>query len=181
MTEQQIRSLMAQQSEQGEQALFDTYYSYVYAIVHRKLCGAGTREDVEECVIDVFVEVFRRYDTIGEGALKAFIGTVARYRALNMVRYVSAKSRRTEPLDDAAELSSGQDVEGSVEQAELTDRLLGAVAALGEPDATIIIQKFFYGRNAREIAAVLGKDGAWVRNRCARALKRLREALQDLP
>ena len=56
MTEQQIRSLMEHHRERGEEALFETYYRYVYAIAFRIIHSLGTCEDVEECVIDVFVD-----------------------------------------------------------------------------------------------------------------------------
>ncbi|MCR4647205.1 MAG: sigma-70 family RNA polymerase sigma factor [Oscillospiraceae bacterium] len=181
MTEAQIRTLLYNYPQKGQKVLFDEYYTYVYAIAYRIINGIGTREDVEECVIDVFLEVIQRYDTVREGSLKSYIGTVAKNKAINVCRYVSAKSRRTDSFDDMPqELASSQDVENDIEQTELTDRLLSCISALGEPDATIILQKFFYDRNSTEIARLVGKPPAWVRNRCARALKRLRKDLADL-
>ena len=50
MSEEQIRSLMQHDRETGERAIYDAYYTYVYAIVYRRISGIGTREDVEECV-----------------------------------------------------------------------------------------------------------------------------------
>ena len=181
MTEGEIRSLLYHDPERGEQALFDTYYNYVYAIIYRRICGIGTHEDAEECVIDVFLEVLKHFDSIRDGSLRAYIGTVARNRASNLCRYVSAKSRSTESIEEIGQVyASEQDVEDEIEQSELTERLLSCIAALGEPDATILIQKFYYDRNAREIASVIGKNPVWVRNRCSRAIKRLRKAFADL-
>ncbi|MCR4647214.1 MAG: sigma-70 family RNA polymerase sigma factor [Oscillospiraceae bacterium] len=181
MTETQIRSLMYHDPKKGQRALFDEYYTYVYAIAYRKICGIGTREDVEECVSDVFHEVFRQVGNISEGSLKAYIGTVAKNKAINVCRYVCARSRRAESLDEfEQEYASDQNVEQDVEQSELTDRLLSCIEELGEPDATIIVQKYYYDRKSYEIAAMIGKNPAWVRTRCKRILKRLREALADL-
>lgn len=181
MTESELRTLMQHQPDQGRQALFETYYHYVYAIAFRRINGIGTHEDVEECVIDVFLEIFARFDTIGSGSLKSYIGTVTRNMASNVCRYLLAKSRKTEPLDEeaAVELPSAEDVAASAEQAELQHRLLQSIDALGEPDSVILIQKFYYGRSAGEIARIIGKSPAFVRNRCSRALKRLRTAFSD--
>ena len=181
MTESQLHMLMQQQPEQGRRALFDTYYHYVYAIAFRRINGIGTHEDVEECVIDVFHETFARFDTIGSDSLKAYIGTVARNRACNTCRYLLAKSRKSEPLDEdaAAALPSAEDVAASAEQAELHHRLVQSICALGEPDSVILIQKFYYGRSAGEIARIIGKSPAFVRNRCSKALKRLRTELSE--
>ena len=182
MTEPQIRSLMQNQPDQGEEALYETYYQYVYAIAFRIIHSVGTHEDVEECVIDVFVEVFRHFDAIREGALKNYIGMTAKNKAISAYRSILTRVQRTEPLDeDAADaLPSDLDVAETAEQKELTQRVLQSIHALGEPDSVILIQKFFFGRNATEISRIIGKSPAFVRIRCSRALKRLRPVLEDL-
>ena len=77
-------------------------------------------------------------------------------------------------------LPSEEDVAATAEKTELTKRLLNAITALGEPDATILIHKFFYDRNSVQIARSLGMNPITVRSRCTRALKRLRSSLSDL-
>ena len=137
MSEEQIRSLMQHDRETGERAIYDAYYTYVYAIVYRRISGIGTREDVEDCVIDVFLEVFRHFDMIHESSLNAYIGTAAKNKASNLCRRLTSRSRRTEPLEQSdTEYASEQDVEHEIEQSELTDRLLACIAQLGEPDAS---------------------------------------------
>ncbi|WP_176662206.1 RNA polymerase sigma factor [Ruminococcus flavefaciens] len=54
MTDNEILSLMRETPPQGQRALFDKYYSYVYSIVNRIINGTGSPDDAEECVIDVF-------------------------------------------------------------------------------------------------------------------------------
>jgi len=181
MTEQEIRSLMYQDREKGNRALFDTYYHYVYAIVFRKVNGTGSREDVEECVIDVFTEVMRNFSCIENGSLKAYLGTAARNKAINMCRYLSAKSRQTISIDseDFSELPSEQNIETSIEQSEQTQKLLDCIHSLGEPDSVIIIQKYFLDRNSIEIARILNMNPITVRSRAFRAVKRLKQILSD--
>lgn len=173
MTEQQIRSILQTDSRKGEHALFDTYYSYVYAIVFRRL---GSHEDAEECVTDVFLEVFQRLPTIREGSLKSYMAAVARHRASNCARQL-----RQPPisLDDETvpEPQSPEDIPADTEQAEETKQLMSCIRSLGQPDAQIILQRYFYGRNAAEIARILGMKPAAVRARLSRALKRLRTML----
>ena len=174
MTEEQIRQLMRDSPERGNRALFDTYYNYVCAVVFRTVNGTGSREDAEECVIDVFLEVMRRFEEIQPGALKAYIGTVAKNKALNVCRYLSAKSRQTVSIDseEFSGLASGEEIENSVERSEL-------IAGLGEPDASIIIHKYFLDRNSVEIAGILHMNPVTVRSRTARALKRLKKLLTE--
>lgn len=184
MTENELRRLLQSVPAKGEEALFSQYHSYVYAIAFRQLHGIGTQEDVEECVIDVFLEIIERIDDIREGSLKSYIGTTARNQAINRVRSIAGRARKTVSIEETEangeQLCSPQDVEQDAEQRELTRRVYESILRLGEPDASILIQKFYYGRNAVEIARVLHMRPGTVRNRCARALQKLRTALADL-
>lgn len=181
MTEQQIRSIMRQNREKGCTALFETYYHYVYAIVFRYVCGHGTREDTEECVVDVFAQVMAHFPAIREGTLKAYLATCARNRALNLCRTLSAGARQTVSIDadTCGELADGQDIAAGTEQRELTRRVLDAIEALGQPDSSLIIQRYYLGHSAAEIARTLKMNPVTVRSRLHRAVKRLREMLKD--
>lgn len=172
---------MHKDSERGSRVLFDSYYHYVCAIVFRTVSGTGTREDAEECVIDVFLEAIQHFEEIQPGSLKAYIGTVAKNKALNTCRYLSAKSRQTVSLDseELSRLDSGQDVQTSAEQSEQTEKLLKIISELGEPDASIIIQKYFLDRNSIEIARILHMNPVTVRSRASRALKYLKKKLSE--
>ena len=179
MTEQKIRILIAENPDQGNKALFDTYYNYVYAIVYRKIQGTGTHMDAEECVIDVFVEILRNFPAIQQGSLKSYIATVAHNKAVNACRSLSAKSRQTISMDDGnfGELPSAQNIQENFEQSELSRKLLECINSLGEPDSTIIIQKYFFDRNSIEIARILKMNPITVRSRTARAIKKLKPIL----
>ena len=182
MNESEILRLMREAPHEGHRALFDAYYNYVSAIVTRILRNTGTKEDIDECIIDVFTNVIRHLDTGTESSLKAYIGTTAKHKAISLRRSLTAKTGRNVPMDDelAASLSSGEDIAGQAERAAVTERLLKEIAALGEPDSTIIIQKYFYSRKSGEIAQMVGLLPAAVRLRCSRALKKLRERLRDI-
>lgn len=181
-TETEIRYLLKTHPEQGERALFDLYYHYVYTIMYHRLSGIASREDLEECVIDCFTEVFLHVNPDYDGSLKAYIGTVAKHKAINTYKQLQTSAGRRADLSEYGEeklnqLSSGEDIEASVEQTEQTQILLDCIAELGEPDATILIQKFFYDHNASEISRIVKLHPVTIRVRCSRALKRLKKIL----
>lgn len=179
MTEQEICCLLKEQPEKGERELFDMYYNYVYTIVHHKLCNIGSREDIEECVIDCFIEVFLHCNPDYDGSLKAYIGTIAKHKAINAGKQLQARAKRTIFLEEENlnQISSDEDIQELTEQSEQTRILLDCIAELGEPDATIMIQKFFYNHNATEIARIVKLNPITIRVRCSRALKRLKSML----
>lgn len=128
MTESHIRTLMQEDPEQGYKAIFETYYRYVYAIVYRRMQG-HPHMDIEECVIDVFTETMRRFDSIRNGSLPSYIATTAHHKAINASRSLSAKSRLTISMDsdDFGELPSNQDIQENFEQSELSRKLLECI------------------------------------------------------
>ena len=179
MTEQEIRCLLKEQPEKGERELFDMYYTYVYTIVYHKLCTIGSREDIEECVIDCFVEVFTHINPDYDSSLKAYIGTVAKHKAINSGKQLQAKAKQTIFLEEEkfCELSSDENIEDLTEQSEQTEILMQCISELGEPDTTIMIQKFFYNHSAIEISHIVKLNPVTIRVRCSRALKRLKTML----
>lgn len=181
LTEQKIRSLMRENPEQGNRAIFETYYNYVYVIVSRKMQGFP-RMDIEECVIDVFAEVMRNFGAIQQGSLKAYIGAVSHNKAVNTCRTLSAKTRQTISIDDEnfGELPSNQDIQENLEQSELSRKLLECINSLGEPDSTIILQKYFFDRNSIEIARILNMNPITIRSRTSRAIKKLKPLLTKM-
>ena len=179
MTDSEILSLMKRSPQQGHRALFEEYYSYVYAISVNILRGYGSPEDVEECVIDSFAAVI---NNVSGEALKPFIGAVTRNKALNMRRGLAGGLGKSISIDsdEFGELPSAERLEQSVENSERTALILRRIKELGEPDSTIIIQKYYYERNAKEIGRLTGMSSAAVRMRCSRAVKKLRSLLSDL-
>lgn len=183
MTDAEYRELYSSSPAAAQQALFEHYFNYVYAVVFNKLRSCGTHEDIEECVSDVFSAVFIRYEKEGfsPGELKGLIATIATRKAISAFRSLSSRSGQTAPIDEfAEELPDGSSITADTERAELQSILLKCVNDLGEPDSTIMIQKYYYNLNSSEIASKLSMTPAAVRVRSGRALKKLRDVLLSL-
>ena len=181
LTEQQIRSIMQQSREKGCTALFETYYNYVYAVVFRYVRKYGTTEDIEECVVDVFAQVMAHFPDIREGTLKAYLSAAAKNRALNLCRTLYADASQTVSIDEDSfsRLADTQDVAAGAEQRALTKQVLDCIESLGQPDSSLILQRYYLGHSAAEIARTLHMNPVTVRSRLHRAVKRLRKLLQD--
>lgn len=180
MTEIELRALIDQSQQEGFRALFQQYQSYVYAIIWRRICTVAGKEDAEECVSDVFAEVFLHFDEIRTGALLGYLATLANRTAIDCYRRLTARKEDI-PFDDAAigQLDTGEDIAAASEANAQSRLLLEKIRSLGEPDATIILQKYFYDRTAAEIAATVHMQPVTVRVRLNRALKRLRALLTE--
>ena len=185
MTDKDYRKLFRKSPQEAQNALFDEYFSYVYTIVFNKLRSCAAKEDIEECVSDVFADIFSYFTQNSEQQnenIKGFISTVAIRKAINMFHSIISKSGRTVSLEegDADNIRDDTDIAHNAERAELRRTLLRLVEELGEPDSTIIIQKYYYGMNSKKIAEAVSLEPAAVRVRCSRAIRRLKDKLAEL-
>ena len=181
MTDNELQHLLKAEPEKGQRAFYDKYFNYVYTIVFAKLKTIASIEDVDECVGDVFAQCFIFFDKqeVIQGNLKAFTASVARRKAVDTYRRVIRHSSNI-PIDDAGEIESGENIAQSAEESEMRKLLYDKVEELGEPDSTIIIQKYFYDRSSSETARILGMNPITVRSRLRRALKKLKATLTDM-
>ena len=71
------------------------------------------------------------------------------------------------------------DVEQEYDAADLRRVLLDKINALGEHDTSIVMMKYFYELKSDEIAKTVHMSPAAVRMRLSRAMKRLKNLLND--
>lgn len=149
-------------------ALYRDHGAALYRLAYRL---TGSREDAEDVVHDVFVglpEALRRYEE--RGSFGAWLKRVTARVALMRLR---GRQRRREVSLDGAE--RGADPPPAADGIALRT----AVRGLPDPLRVVLVLKEIEGYSHAEIADLLGiREGA-SRVRLARALKRLRKALED--
>ena len=97
-----------------------------------------------------------------------------------MNRFYSLSGRAESLSLDSEEfgkLEADDDTEVQTEQKLLGRELMEQINALGEPDSTIVIERYYYEHSSAEIAEKLGMKPSAVRMRAARAKSRLKKAL----
>lgn len=170
--------LIKSDPERGIRALLDAHGGLVYFTVRRVLKGYP-EDDIEECVSDVFLYLYQMRDRLelDDGAIKAYLSKTALHRALDQKRRAA---RIPTPVTDAV-FDADASVQSAEEQAVAAlerGELIEAISALGDPDATILIAKYFIGMKGKEIAAMLHMKENTVVSRASRALKRLRTMMK---
>lgn len=182
MTDSEIAAKMASDPEQGFRMLFDEYHNYVYTIAYNILRNTASSRDIEDCVVDVMSDTMMNYDHDNGGSLKAYIGTLAKHRAIDISRAINRKTARTLSVDDSPinEFVSDENVASNVENADIARIIMEKIEEMGPPDSEILIQKYFFDRNSTAIARVMKMNPVTVRSRCSRAVKRLKKILTEL-
>ena len=179
MTDNEYRKMYGNDPRSAQTALFNEYLNYVYAIVYNKLRSCGSREDIEECVEDVFAAVFINYDRSSNynGDMKGLIGTIASRKAIKMFHSLSRHNNDVYIEDVTTEISDSERIEENAERSAMQSTLLRLIKSLGEPDSTLVFQKYYYNMNSSEIAEKHFMSPVSVRMRCSRALKKLKSLL----
>ena len=151
MTDSEYINMLEENPDRAYSLMIDQYGNLVYAIVLNKLKNISSREDIEDCVSDIFVEIFQNYKKFSyqNGTLKAFISTIAKRTAIDEYR-------------------------------RLTKKLIWEIIQnLGEPDSIILIQQFFYDKTVKETAKFLSMTAAAVQKRSVRAREKLKKSLAE--
>lgn len=171
-------------SANGDEAAFARLYALsspkLFAIVLRIL---QRRDWAEEALQDVYVRVWQKADTysIDRGAPMAWLATIARYRALDLLR-----GRRPEVNESSLDESQAALVEGvesgaspEDQAAEHTDigRLDDCLKVLPAEQRKVVLLSYYEGFShselAKKLATPLGTIKSWTR----RGLLQLRECL----
>lgn len=188
-TDNDLYDLLCSDPELGLSQIMDQYTGLVYTIVYGKISSVGTSQDAEECVSDIFLELWRsRYNIdLSKGSLKSYLVMVARRNAIDTYRRLAAYQGHLSSLslpdsdeDENAppyEPVSDENIEADVIKREQSDALINAILALGKPDSEIIIRKYYLGENSKLIGKALHMKENTVNKRVGRALARLKDSI----
>lgn len=178
----EIMELLISNPEKGLEELMNTYMGLVYTIVYSKLSGACSKEDIEECVSDIFYNVYKNYRLIdlSKGTIKAYLSVMAKRRGIDMYRRVSKGSEQHYSIDEMDyELADekNKDAETVTINSETKNTLINEIKALGEPDSEIFIRKYFFGQSSKLIARALKLKVNTVDKKVSRGLQKLKISL----
>lgn len=151
------------------------YAALVRGILRRIL--PGREDDVEECMADVFVALWRNAQSlqVRQVPVRAWLIVTARNTGIN--RYRALQRREEIPLtDELLQTLADLPADPAGDAAQLVGAL---VAAMDPPDRDIFLRKYYLLQSSREIAAALGLSVANVNTRLSRGRDRLRQQLRE--
>lgn len=181
LQDKQLLHLLSNYPDKGLDALINSYTGYVYTIVHNKLSAVFTELDIEECVSDVFYEIYKTKATINlqKGSIKSYICTISKYKAIDMYR---KHYKHREMLFDDSELQKNAntfdiDTETMAINRETKSIIIDAIKLLGEPDSEIFIRKYYFEQSTKCISKILGIKENTIDKKISRGLKKLKITL----
>jgi RNA polymerase sigma-70 factor (ECF subfamily) len=174
----------------GDERAFGELYDRYGGMAYSLACSiVGEAADAEEVVADAFAQVWRSaagFDP-ARGSVAAWLATITRTRALDLVR---SRKRRARVLEEAAVVTDEGETlvlaptrEASDRGAELTETsaiVRRSLAELPAPQRRVIELAYFGGLSQSEIAAQLAEPLGTVKTRMRAGMEKLRQALRPL-
>ena len=179
-TDVEILELLQRAKDKGLELMMDTYMGLAYTIVHSKIATICSKEDIEECVSDVFYELYKNKEKIDleKGSLKAFLAIIAKRKAIDIYRRHAKQSNKVVSIEtfNASEfIDLESDNEKIYSDKQTRTMLLEEIKALGEPDSEILTRRYFFEQSSKAISEVMGIKVNTVDKRIGRALVKLKK------
>ena len=156
--------------------LYDQYRVILFGLLVRIL---NSREEAEDVLQEVFLQVWRRAGDYDEQRGKPFtwLVTLTRSRAIDRLRVLSARQRLATAAaqDQPAEAS---DALKETVRSEQKDIVRQALAELPEEQRRTLLLAYFEGLTQTEIATKLNAPLGTVNTRMRSAMTKLRETLR---
>ncbi len=156
-------------------ACYDRYRLILFGLIIRIL---HDREEAEDVLQEVFLQVWRRAGDFDEARGRAFtwLVTIARSRALDRLRSAGSRARLGE---EAAQMPREEvgDAELDAVKSEARTIVRSALAELPEEQRRTLFLAYFEGLTQTEIAARLGDPLGTVKTRMRSGMMKLRELL----
>ena len=126
LDEEKLTEMLRSSDSEAYFRIMETYNKLLWVIVGGVLNSVGTREDIEECISDVYVDLWRKPKAFdpSKGSLKTFLAVMAKSKALD--RYRQLTKAKIIELDEAV-LSADDDLLEYIAKREMYDKLYEAI------------------------------------------------------
>lgn len=136
---------------------------------------SGMPEEIEECMDDVFLDVWNNIDRFDEskGSFRNWITAIARFRSIDYLRRYSRRRSEEDIAEYENKLANDNMLEIINEDiSDSTEKLLGG---LSDEDRDIILRYYWDDENVEKIADDYGVSSSSIYSRMSRARRRLKQ------
>ena len=155
--------------------LFDLYHQDVFNFLYYK---TGNVEAAEDILQDVFIKIWERKEQLKtETSIKSFLFTIANHAALNFIRHNKIVMKFQ--MEELQKPAFGESPHVALERKNQEELLMESISNLPEKPRVTFMMCKFDGLSYKEVASRLNISVKTVEGHIGRALKMLREDVQQ--
>ena len=154
--------------------IFDRYYKYLVVTIHNLSSDDQMAHDITQ---DVFLEIWKRRDSLNISNLKSYLRRAAINKMLNRIK--ANRSNYFEPADLPEQQSDIAQPLEELKATNLQDAINKAMDHLPERCCMVFKLRRLEGLSLKEIAAQLDISPKTVENQLTKAMKIMRVQLKD--
>ncbi|ACV61371.1 RNA polymerase, sigma-24 subunit, ECF subfamily [Desulfofarcimen acetoxidans DSM 771] len=175
-SESELISEIKKRNLNAYESLIKEYTKPVYYLTYNILNIGNSKEDIEECVADVFLEVWLKINGFDSerSNFKTWVLIITKYKALTYKRKL--KKNHVENIDDY-QLEESDTVERQIIDRETQKKLLEIINSFNKTDKELFIRRYFYNEKISDIMQSLGLSRSALDNRLLRGRKIIKEVL----
>lgn len=138
-------------------------------------------DDAEDVASETWLQVARDLGSFtGEvDDFRGWVATIARNRAMDLVRRARRRPRTGEPVELLTDVAAADNTELAAVTSISTASAVALIASLPQEQAEAVMLRVVLGLDAKTAAQVLGKQAGAVRTAAYRGLNRLNQLLTE--
>ena len=175
-SEDELISEIKRRNQDAFEILIKEYTKPVYYLAYNILKAGCGKEDIEECVSDVLLEIWMRIHEFDcqRGVFKTWIFMLTKYKAL---KYRQKSTKQNAVNIDDYEIEEATAVEKTVIDREKQEKLIQTINQFNQTDRALFIRRYFYGEKINDLITAFGLSRSAIDNRLLRGRKVIKEVL----
>ncbi len=159
---------------------YSKYVGLVYKVVFDLLKNTASRQDIEECVSDIFISLWKNADKYNDNitTFKKWLVAISKYKAIDYIRKLRKTQEVVELKEDTA--ISNDNIERKVIQTDDVNAIIGIIKNMSETDKQIFIKRYILNENINDIAEYLKLPRTVIDNRLSRGRKLIKNKWAEL-
>ncbi|GIF37585.1 RNA polymerase sigma factor [Actinoplanes xinjiangensis] len=165
---------VVQAAQQGDEEAFRLLYRTQQPALLRYL-RVLVAEDAEDVASEAWLQIARDLRTFSGDwdGFRGWTATIARHRAMDLLRARRRRPQVSAPVEYLTELSAGDDTADRAMELVTTDAALALIATLPPEQAEAVMLRVVVGLDATTTGRILGRRAGAVRTAAYRGLRQL--------
>lgn len=156
--------------------MISKYTKPIYCLAYNILSQSLKREDIEECVSDVFLDAWLKINEFDQekGNFRTWLLILTKYKALT---YKRKKKARNVISIEKFEIKSSYDLEKQFFLRQDQEKIIEIINSFNKIDKEIFFRRYFFGEKVGDLAKSFNLSRSAIDNRLLRGRKIIKEVL----